>query len=98
MLGPTQVKPEEDKSENHKKEENIPIDWQVGDIILGTYEVRDVFTTGGMGNVYHVHHCGWNIDLAVKSPKSEILNSATNIQIFIRECETWVNLGLHTQI
>ena len=98
MFNPTQLILKEKASLNHIDEENVPIEWHVGDLILDIYEVCDIFTTGGMGNVYRVHHRGWNIDLAVKSPKPETLNSITKIQNFIRECETWVNLGLHPYI
>ncbi|MCS7286955.1 MAG: hypothetical protein NZ653_07475 [Anaerolineae bacterium] len=47
---------------------DIPEEWQVGDLILGLYEVKEIFTTGAMGLVYRVHHRLWNLDLAVKSP------------------------------
>ncbi len=30
--------------------------WQFGDVILDRYEVKQVFTGGGMGLVYRVHH------------------------------------------
>ncbi len=95
---PTQPYPEDNLTGIIIAEKNVPIEWNIGDIILDTYEVRDIFTSGGMGNVYRVHHRGWGMDLAVKSPKQEILNSATSIQNFVRECETWVNLGLHPHI
>jgi serine/threonine protein kinase len=73
----------------------IPKEWNVGDVILDLYEVTDILGEGGMGKVYKVHHRNWNIDLAVKSPKPEILSKAGARDNFIREAETWVNLGLH---
>lgn len=51
-----------------------------------------------MGLVYRVHHRGWNIDLALKSPRAEIFSSAGGKDSFIREAETWVELGLHPHI
>src|SRR5262245_38455159 len=45
--------------------------WKPGDVILGRYEVREVFTGGGMGLVYRVWHRGWNLELAVKCPRPE---------------------------
>ena len=36
-------------------------DWQIGDVILDTYEVRQVFTSGGMGLVYRVLSSAWKI-------------------------------------
>lgn len=44
------------------------VGWRVGEVIADLYEVREVITSGGMGVVYRVHHRGWNVDLAVKSP------------------------------
>ena len=72
--------------------------WKVGDVILDLYEVTGILGEGGMGRVYRVHHRGWNTDLAIKSPKPEIFNKASGKQDFTRECETWVNLGLHPYI
>jgi len=45
-----------------------PVEWKVGDTILGIYEVTGILGQGGMGRVYKVHHKSWNMDLAVKSP------------------------------
>jgi hypothetical protein len=52
-------------------ESDVPAVWQVGDVILDLYEVEDVVTSGGLGPVYRVYHRGWNVDLAVKSPRAE---------------------------
>src|ERR687886_561652 len=69
--------------------------WNVGDTILDLYKVTDILGEGGFGTVYKVRHQGWNIDLAVKSPKPEIVAAAGGVENFEREAETWVNLGLH---
>ena len=80
---------------NYDSEGTIPPVWNIGDVILGLYEVKQVFKSGGMGLVYRVHHREWNMDLAVKSPRPELLRGLANLDQFVRECETWVNLGLH---
>ncbi len=80
---------------NYPDPENVPPVWQVGDVILDRYEVKQVFTGGGMGLVYRVHHRDWAIDLAVKSPRPEFFQTQQHIENFEREAETWVNLGLH---
>jgi serine/threonine protein kinase len=72
--------------------------WNVGDVILDLYKVTDILGEGGFGTVYKVRHQGWNIDLAVKSPKPEIVAAAGGVENFEREAETWVNLGLHPHI
>jgi serine/threonine protein kinase len=83
---------------NYDYPETVPPIWEVGDVILGLYEVRDVFTGGGMGLVYRVYHRNWDMDLAVKSPRPEYFQSQEQIENFEREAETWVNLGLHPHI
>jgi WD40 repeat protein len=69
--------------------------WQPGDVILDLYEVREVFTSGGMGLVYRVRHRGWDLDLAVKCPRPEFFRHEQDKENFEREAETWVKLGLH---
>jgi WD40 repeat protein/serine/threonine protein kinase len=76
----------------------IPTIWQVGDIILDLYDVMALLGEGGMGTVHKIHHKGWNVDLAVKSPRPTIFTQSTGQTLFIREAETWVNLGLHPHI
>src|SRR5207249_1589965 len=76
-------------------EDGVPVVWQPGDVILDLYEVTGVLGEGGMGKVYKVRHRGWNLDLAVKSPKPDRLAKAGAAENFEREAETWVNLGLH---
>jgi WD40 repeat protein len=71
--------------------------WQEGDVILDTYEVKHIFDQGAMGLVYRVHHRGWNIDLAMKSPRAEII-AKYGEEDFIREANAWVELGLHPHI
>jgi WD40 repeat protein len=73
-------------------------DWAVGDRILGLYEVTDVHDQGGMGVVHRVRHLGWNTDLAVKSPRPELIRDRAEREDFVREAETWVSLGLHPHV
>ncbi|HTU90191.1 MAG TPA: protein kinase [Gemmataceae bacterium] len=72
--------------------------WKPGDVILDLYEVREVFTSGGRGLVYRVHHRGWHMDLAVKCPRTEFFQSEQDKADFEREAETWVKLGLHPHL
>jgi WD40 repeat protein len=72
--------------------------WQRGDVILDLYEVLDVVRTGGMGLVYRVRHRGWDIDLAVKTPRKALVSSPTAVRNFQAEAEAWVGLGLHPHI
>jgi WD40 repeat protein len=72
-------------------------EWQAGETILDLYEVKGVLGEGGFGKVYRVRHTGWNIDLAVKTPRIDRLDESGK-ENFRREAETWVNLGLHPHI
>ena len=78
-------------------EASVAVDWLVGDVILGIYEVRAVHA-GGMGKVYRVRHRLWNIDLAVKTPNPTCLLIPNLREQFKRECETWIKLGTHPNI
>lgn len=80
---------------NYSDPDTVPTTWDVGDVILDLYEVKQIFTGGGMGLVYRVHHRGWDMDLAVKSPRPEFFQTQAQVDNFEREAETWVNLGLH---
>lgn len=53
----------------------IPVEWRPGDLILDLYEVQRVFESGGMGLVYQVSHRGWNLPLAVKSPRADFFKT-----------------------
>jgi WD40 repeat protein/serine/threonine protein kinase len=72
-------------------------DWRIGDSILDTYEVKYIFTSGGMGLVYRVHHKSWNTELVMKSPRPEVIEKYGE-EDFVREANTWVELGLHPNI
>jgi WD40 repeat protein len=74
------------------------VDWQEGEVVLGLYEVLGVLGQGGMGRVYRVRHRGWGLDLAVKAPLPAVLEAAGGADLFQREAETWVNLGLHPHV
>lgn len=73
----------------------LPGEWQVGDLLLGLYQVTGLLGQGGMGRVYRVRHLGWDVDLAVKTPLPAVLEAVGGADNFEREAETWVNLGLY---
>ncbi|CAM5713983.1 WD40 repeat domain-containing serine/threonine protein kinase [Streptomyces canarius] len=69
--------------------------WRPGEVVLDLYEVLDDVRSGGMGVVHRVRHRGWNVDLAVKTPRPELVASETGRRRFEAEAGTWVGLGLH---
>jgi WD40 repeat protein/serine/threonine protein kinase/DNA-directed RNA polymerase subunit RPC12/RpoP len=81
-----------------EEEAAVSLDWVDGDVILGIYEVRGLLGEGGMGKVYKAHHLGWDVDIAVKSPRPQEIRKPGAAENFEREAETWVNLGLHPNI
>lgn len=69
--------------------------WRIGEVIDGLYEVMQIIETGGMGTVHRVWHRGWNLELAVKSVKADLLVSPQAAESFEAEARSWVELGLH---
>ncbi len=51
-----------------------------------------------MGLVYRVFHRGWGIDVAVKRPRQDYFRTDGQKRAFIRECETWIGIGLHQNV
>lgn len=86
-----------DLSALQQAEANVPDQWQVGQSIVDLYNVEADIGQGGFGQVYKVLHTGWNISLAVKTPKIDKLTEK-EVENFIREAETWVKLGLYPHI
>lgn len=89
------VSPNDRRMFRYFDERDVPVHWQPGDLIMEVYEVRGILGHGGMGIVYQVYHRGWGIDLAVKSPLAKFLPNKAAIELFERECETWINLRPH---
>ena len=73
------------------------VNWEVGDIIDGIYEVVSVIGRGGKGIVYKINHLEWQLELAVKMPLANLVSDETSKARFVREAQTWVDLGLHPQ-
>ena len=85
--------------ENFKKAEGaVSREWQLGDTILGLYKVLEILGMGTFGKVYKVLHRSWNIPLAVKTLRAELAENRNHKEAFIKECQGWVNLGLHPNI
>ena len=89
-----------------KSSKRVPAEsgvWNIGDIILGMYEVKELapgvpFAEGGVGVVHRVRHREWDRDLAVKSPKPQIFQTESGKQSYEKEAQTWIELGLHPNI
>ncbi len=51
-----------------------------------------------MGLVHRARHRLWNIEVAIKHPRSELLSHREQIECFQSECETWAEIGLHPYV
>jgi len=85
-----------DRLEDQEKEASRA--WKKGDVIVNLYEVIDILGEGGFGTVYRVRHLLWNVELAVKTLRDDLACEKHHRELFTRECEGWVNLGLHPNI
>ena len=72
--------------------------FEKGKTILGLYHIISDPFIGGFGRVFHVHHTGWNVDLAMKRPHRERFRTEFDKELFTTECRQWINLGLHSHI
>ena len=77
---------------------DAPVTWKEGDVIAGLYVLRGILGEGKFGTVYHVYHQSWKIDLAGKSAKEDVLDDKGAVRRFLKEAQTWVELGTHTNI
>lgn len=93
-----------DSSRPAESSESVSKIWTVGQLLLGgKYEVVEIapgvpYAEGGVGIVHRVHHREWDIDFTVKSPKPDVSLSESGKENFEQECQTWIELGLHTNI
>jgi WD40 repeat protein/serine/threonine protein kinase len=76
-----------------RRDDEVPAVWNVGDVILGLYEVKDVFWPGARGLVYRVRHREWGVDLAVKSPRETPFETKGQTDSFVEAADAWVGLG-----
>lgn len=89
---------EQQSNSRHFDEASVPADLQPGDRFMGKYEVQELIGRGGMAYVHRVHHKGWGIDLALKTPRPDLVWRNDWQRDFERECETWVNLTAHPNV
>lgn len=73
-------------------------EWKTGELVDGRYEVLGEIGRGGMGVVYRVRHREWKIEMAVKTPLARLVQDAASKARFLREAQTWVDLGMHPNI
>ena len=76
---------------------DVETEWRPGDTILERYKVEQVFS-GAMGKVYIAQHLGWNIPVAIKVPRPEVLADAEGAKRIFTEADSWVRMGMHPNV
>jgi len=64
----------------------------------GIFQIYEHLGSGGMGTVYRARHLLWEIDVAIKHPHPELLQSQLQLDNFHSECALWASLGLNPYI
>ena len=72
-------------------------EWQPGETILGRYKIDQVFS-GAMGKVYVAQHLGWNIQVAIKVPRPEVLAEEEGAKRIFKEADSWIRMGMHPNV
>lgn len=90
------AKPSDDQNSTsgHSPDET---QWQPGDIILKRYKVEQIFS-GAMGKVFIAQHLGWNIPVAIKVPRPEVLADKEGTKRIFTEADSWVRMGMHPNV
>lgn len=69
-----------------------------GETVLDTFRIEEVVETGGMGFVYRARHLGWNVDLAVKTPRPELATASGILDLLAQEAQAWTDLDPHPNV
>ena len=72
-------------------------EWKPGDVIMDRYRVEEV-RSGSMGKVYISDHLGWDIKMAIKSPRREVLADREGFKRILNEANNWVRMGMHPNV
>ncbi len=73
-------------------------DWEPGELVLGVYEVQARLGEGSVGQVHKVLHRGWNVELAVKTLRPDLVEEPGSLPRFVQESQRWIELGLHPNV
>ena len=71
--------------------------WKIGDLVLDRYQVLEKMS-GAMGHVFICEHVAWDIRIAIKAPRPEILDDPETSSRILREADAWIRMGMHPNI
>ncbi|MBU0675357.1 MAG: protein kinase [Proteobacteria bacterium] len=66
-------------------------------MVLDRYRILEIIS-GAMGNVFISEHLGWQVKLAIKAPRPEVLTDLEGFNRIKKEAEGWINMGMHPNI
>jgi serine/threonine protein kinase len=69
-----------------------------GEVLDGRFVMNYVIGAGGQGMVFQLRHMEWNRDFALKLPKPEAVQDDKSRELFLKEAEAWIRLGVHPHI
>lgn len=71
--------------------------WEPGQVVMERYLI-DLVLSGAMGRVYICDHLGWQIKMAIKAPRQEVLADRQGMQRILKEADNWVRLPMHPNV
>ena len=72
--------------------------WEIGNVLLGDYEVELHLERGGMGDVYLVRSGSSGEQLAVKRVLPNLVQNERHRRTFLNELRTWIDLPEHPNL
>lgn len=69
-----------------------------GQVLDGRFVIHSLIGSGGQGRVYKLRHLEWNRDFALKLPLPKVVRSQRARELFLKEAEAWIRLGVHPNI
>lgn len=94
----TQLKQLTQQPESSDSAHVTSIAWEPGKTINGVYRVERQLGEGAFGSVWQIRHLPWQLDMAVKELRQDRTRSRKRQDLFVREANAWVNLGMHPHL
>lgn len=64
----------------------------------GRFVIGPLIGRGGQGRVFRVRHMEWDRDFALKLPLAKVVETGSSRELFLKEAEAWIRLGVHPNI
>lgn len=87
---------EQDVSHTGERKEGLGL--EPGAVLDGRFAIERLIGAGGQGMVLKVRHLEWNRDFALKLPLPRVVRDERSRELFLKEAEAWIRLGVHPNI